>query len=147
MARVAATVAVVTAALPYFSRWLQLCLETAIGLLAFTAVVNGSGVPLAVLASLAVGWGVTAVGPPGLRLAPRAPFDRRGAGCSWATSRLTAVDVGPTPNQEWGVGRFGATVDGAPVDVSVYGRDASDAQLLAKTVRFLFYRDSGPPWP
>jgi uncharacterized membrane protein YbhN (UPF0104 family) len=28
--------------------------------------------------------------------------------------------------------------------VSVYGRDASDAQLLAKTVRFLFYRDSGP---
>ena len=30
------------------------------------------------------------------------------------------------------------------IDVSVYGRDASDAQLLAKTARFLFYRDSGP---
>ena len=30
------------------------------------------------------------------------------------------------------------------MDVSVYGRDASDAQLLAKTARFLFYRDSGP---
>ena len=57
----AATVGVVTAALPYFSRWLQLCLETAIGLLAVTAVVNGSGVPVAVLASLAVGWGVTAL--------------------------------------------------------------------------------------
>ena len=26
----------------------------------------------------------------------------------------------------------------------MYGRDASDAQLLAKTARFLFYRDSGP---
>jgi hypothetical protein len=30
------------------------------------------------------------------------------------------------------------------MDVSVYGRDASDAQLLAKTSRFLFYRSSGP---
>ncbi len=50
----------------------------------------------------------------------------------------------PVPNQEWGVGRFTGLVDDDEVDVSVYGRDASDAQLLAKTVRFLFYRDSGP---
>ncbi len=50
----------------------------------------------------------------------------------------------PDPDQEWGVGRFAGVVDGTRVDVSVYGRDASDAQLLAKTVRFLFYRDSGP---
>ena len=28
--------------------------------------------------------------------------------------------------------------------MAVYGRDASDAKLLAKTGRFLFYRDSGP---
>ena len=42
------------------------------------------------------------------------------------------------------MGRFTALVEGSEVDVSVYGRDASDAQLLAKTVRFLFYRDSGP---
>ena len=76
VARVAATVAVVTAALPYFSRWLQLCLESAIGLLAITAVVNGSGVPLAVLASLAVGWGVTRRGAPGVRIAARASVHR-----------------------------------------------------------------------
>ena len=31
-----------------------------------------------------------------------------------------------------------------PVEVSVYGRDAADAQLLAKVWRFLWYRDSGP---
>jgi len=30
------------------------------------------------------------------------------------------------------------------VHVSVYARDASDAQLLAKTIRFLLYQDSGP---
>jgi uncharacterized membrane protein YbhN (UPF0104 family) len=143
VARVAATVGVVTAALPYFSRWLQLCLETAIGLLAVTAVVNGSGVPLAVLASLAVGWGVTAV----VHLIFGSPLGLPSTGevqLLLGDLELTAVDVRPAPKQEWGVGRFGGTVDGAPVDVSVYGRDASDAQLLAKTVRFLFYRDSGP---
>ena len=143
VARVAATVAVVTAALPYFSRWLQLCLETAIGLLAITAVVNGSGVPLAVLASLAVGWGVTAV----VHLAFGSPLGLPSTGevgLLLDDLRINAVDVRPASKQEWGVGRFGGTVGGARVDVSVYGRDASDAQLLAKTVRFLFYRDSGP---
>ena len=42
------------------------------------------------------------------------------------------------------MGRFTGRVDRSEVDVSVYGRDAADAQLLAKTGRFLFYRDSGP---
>ena len=82
------------------------CLETAIGLLAVAAVVNGSGVPLAVLASLAVGWGVTAVvhlvfgSPLGLPSADEVQL-------LLGDLEITAVDVGPTPNQEWGVGRFG----------------------------------------
>jgi uncharacterized membrane protein YbhN (UPF0104 family) len=143
VARVAATVAVVTAALPYFSRWLQLCLETAIGLLALTAVVNGSGLPISVLASLAVGWGVTAV----VHLGFGSPLGLPSPGevqLLLGDLRIAIADVAPAPKQEWGVGRFGGVVEGSPVDVSVYGRDASDAQLLAKTVRFLFYRDSGP---
>ncbi len=143
VARVAATVAVVTAALPYLSRWLQICFETAITLLAVTAVVNGSGVPLAVLASLAVGWGVTAA----VHLVFGSPLGLPSTGevqLLLDDLRINAVAVKPASKQEWGVGRFGGTVDEAPVDVWVYGRDASDAQLLAKTVRFLFYRDSGP---
>ncbi|HUY65731.1 MAG TPA: lysylphosphatidylglycerol synthase domain-containing protein [Acidimicrobiales bacterium] len=143
VARVAATVAVVTAALPYFSRWLQLCLETAIGLLAITAVVHGSGLPVSVLASLAVGWGVTAV----VHLGFGSPLGLPSTGevqLLLGDLRIAMADVAPAPKQEWGVGRFEGVVEGAPVDVSVYGRDASDAQLLAKTVRFLFYRDSGP---
>ena len=44
----------------------------------------------------------------------------------------------------WGVAQFTAALDAEPVEVSVYGRDASDAQLLAKVWRFLWYRDSGP---
>ncbi len=143
VARVAATVGVVTAALPYFSRWLQLLLEAAIGLLALAAVVNGSGLPVSVLASLAVGWGMTAIvhlifgSPLGLPSTDEVELLLSDLG-------MNLVDVAAAPKQEWGVGRFGGTVDGARVDVSVYGRDAADAQLLAKTMRFLFYRDSGP---
>ena len=143
VARVAATVAVVTAALPYFSRWLQLLLEAAIGLLAVAAVVNGSGLPVSVLASLAVGWGVTAI----VHLVFGSPLGLPSTdevGVLLGDLDLAVVDVAAASKQEWGVGRFGGVVDGSPVDVSVYGRDASDAQLLAKTVRFLFYRDSGP---
>ena len=57
---------------------------------------------------------------------------------------LAAIDVAPAPDQEWGVGRFTGYLDGVNVHVSVYARDASDAQLLAKTIRFLLYQDSGP---
>jgi uncharacterized membrane protein YbhN (UPF0104 family) len=143
VARVAATVAVATAALPYVSRWLQRSIELALGLLAVAAVVNGSGLPVAILVSLAVGWGMTALvhlifgSPLGL---PSTEEVRQLLG----DLEIAAVDITPVTGQEWGVGRFDGEVDGDHVDVSVYGRDASDAQLLAKTARFLFYRDSGP---
>jgi uncharacterized membrane protein YbhN (UPF0104 family) len=143
VARVAATVGVVTAALPYLSRWMQRTLEAAIVLLGITAVVNGSGLPVSVVASLAVGWGVTAL----VHLVFGSPL-----GLPSSTEvevllqdlEIAAIDVAPNPRQEWGVGRFKASTGGLLIDVSVYGRDASDAQLLAKTARFLFYRDSGP---
>src|SRR6202041_1876181 len=51
----------------------------------------------------------------------------------------------PADHQVWGVARYvGDDPAGQPVAVSLYGRDAADAQLLSKTGRFLFYRDSGP---
>ena len=31
-----------------------------------------------------------------------------------------------------------------PVEVTVYGRDAQDAQVATKALRFLLYRDAGP---
>ena len=143
VARVAATVGVVTAALPYLSRWVQRTLETVLGLLALATVVNGSGLPVAVLASLAVGWGMTALvhivfgSPLGLQSTDEVAL-------LLGDLKISAVDVVANARQEWGVGRFTGRVDDRSIEVSVYGRDASDAQLLAKTVRFLFYRDSGP---
>ena len=40
--------------------------------------------------------------------------------------------------------RFAGTDARGPIDVSVYGRDAVDAQFFSKCFRFFVYRDSGP---
>ncbi|HVX23491.1 MAG TPA: lysylphosphatidylglycerol synthase transmembrane domain-containing protein [Acidimicrobiales bacterium] len=143
VARVAATVAVASAALPYLSRGLQRVVEVVIVLAAVTTVVNGSGLPVSVLASLAVGWGVAAAfhlwfgSPLGLPSAAD-------VSALLADLDIDADDVAAAPDQEWGVARFRAADAGGPISASVYGRDAHDAQLLAKTFRFLAYRDSGP---
>jgi uncharacterized membrane protein YbhN (UPF0104 family) len=140
---VATTVGVGSAALPYLSRWLQRSIQVAVVLLALATVVHGSGYPVSVIASVVLGWGVTAlvhlvVGSPlGLPSTDEVVVLLGDLG-------IVAEAVVPVPNQEWGVGRFTGLLDSDEVDVSVYGRDASDAQLLAKTLRFLFYRDSGP---
>jgi uncharacterized membrane protein YbhN (UPF0104 family) len=141
--RVAATVAVATAALPYLSRWVQRGIRITLLLLALSAVVSQSGLPVSVLASLAVGTLCTAVvhlvfgSPLGLVSADEAAMLVEDLGIH--VSDLTAA-----PDQEWGVGRFVARAQVGTIDVAVYGRDASDAQLLAKTARFALYRDSGP---
>jgi uncharacterized membrane protein YbhN (UPF0104 family) len=139
---VAATVAVAGAAMPYLGRWLQRCIHVTILLLAVSIVVSGKGLPLAVLAGLAVGVFVTAVvnlifgSPLGLPSAAEVSMLLGDVG-------IAAADVTPAPDQEWGVGRFTGRLDGVILDVSVYGRDASDSQLLVKATRFIFYRDSG----
>ncbi len=143
VARVAAAVAVAGAALPYLSRWVQRAIVITVVVLAITTMVSGYGLPVAVLASLAIGVGVTAVvhlifgSPLGLPSAHEVQLLLDDLG-------IDAVDVVPAPRQTWGYGRFSARLGGDDLDVSVYGRDASDAQLLAKTTRFLLYRDSGP---
>lgn len=143
VAQVAATVAVATTALPFLSRWLQRSIEAAIVLMALAAVVTGHGLPMAVLASLVIGVGVTAI----VRLSLGSPLGLPSAGellVLLGDLEIPATGVVPLPRQEWGAGRFAATLAGTPVDVSFYGRDAADAQLLAKTFRFLLFRNSGP---
>jgi uncharacterized membrane protein YbhN (UPF0104 family) len=143
IARIAVTVAVILAMLPYLSRWLQLSTKTVIGVVALATVVHGAGTPVSVLASLALGWGVTAA----VHLVFQSPLGLPSAGevtLLLGDLDLSASGVAPCQRQEWGVGRFTGQVGDDRIDVSVYGRDASDAQLLAKTFRFLLYRDSGP---
>jgi uncharacterized protein (TIRG00374 family) len=58
---------------------------------------------------------------------------------------VRVTDITRAPSQVWGVEQFaGHGAGGENIELSVYGRDASDARVLAKLWRFCVYRDSGP---
>lgn len=143
VARVAATVAVALAAAPYFSRWVQRSIQLVVVLLAVAAVMQRSGLPVAVAGAVAAGWAVTAA----VHLAFGSPLGLPSSdevSALLADLGLRARSVERTPLQELGVARFVAEIDGSVADVSFCGRDSADTQLLSKAVRFALYRDSGP---
>jgi glycosyltransferase 2 family protein len=144
--QIALFMAVTTAALPYLARGLQRLIEAFIALVALASAVGGHGLPVNVLGSLAIGWGVTALvrlifgSPLGLPSADdvQALLDELG---------IASNDVRAAARQVWGVAKYQADDAGPPgqrIGIAVYGRDAADARLLTKAGRFLFYRDSGP---
>jgi uncharacterized membrane protein YbhN (UPF0104 family) len=147
--QVAVFMAVATAALPYLARGVQRLIEIFIAVVALASAVGGHGLPLNVLGSLAIGWGVTAV----VRLVFGSPLGLP----STEDVRLLLEDLGicsggvhAAARQVWGVAKYEATempradTPGQRLDIDVYGRDAADAKLLTKAGRFLLYRDSGP---
>jgi uncharacterized membrane protein YbhN (UPF0104 family) len=147
--QIAIFMAVATAALPYLARPVQRLVEVFIALSALASVVGGHGLPVNVLGSLAIGWGVTAL----VHLVFGSPLGLPATSDVVALLRELGVPAGhvrPLARQEWGVARYAATLETATpglapeLGVSVYGRDAADAKLLAKAWRFLLYRDSGP---
>ena len=146
--QIAVFMAVATAVLPYLARGVQRFIEVFIVGLAVVTVSAGNGLPLNVLASLVIGWGVTAA----VRLWFGSPLGLPSAGEAallLGDVGIQADDVEPLRTQAWGVANYRASdqegeAPGAELRVSVYGRDAADARLLAKAGRFLLYRDSGP---
>jgi glycosyltransferase 2 family protein len=146
--QVAVFMAVAAACLPYLARGVQRLIEIFIALVALASAVGGHGLPLNVLGSLAIGWGVTAV----VRLVFGSPLGLPSAGdvrLLLEEFGICAGDVHPAARQVWGVAKFEATeihedVPPSRLSVAVYGRDAADAKLLTKAGRFLLYRDSGP---
>jgi glycosyltransferase 2 family protein len=146
--QIALFMAVATAALPYLARGVQRLIEIFIALVALACATGGHGLPLNVLGSLAIGWGVTAV----VRLVFGSPLGLPSADdvrLLLAELGIAADGVRPVARQVWGVAKYEA-VDAGRADgsgrlgVEVYGRDAADARLLTKAGRFVWYRDSGP---
>ena len=140
---VAVAVGVATVGLPYLARWVQRVIESVLGLAILATVVAGQGLPVNVIGSMAIGWGVTAA----LHLATGSPVglpsgeEVRGL---LGTVGLEPRSVVPTPHQTWGAAHYLADMsEGDALTVSFYGRDATDAQLLTKVWRFVFYRNSG----
>jgi uncharacterized protein (TIRG00374 family) len=140
----AVTIAVAATALPYLSRAFHRTVSFLVSVAVIAAVVDGSALPVNAVSSLVIGWGVAAM----VHLAAGSPLGLPSAAevsTGIADLNVAVEDIVRAPHQVWGVERFvGRDPDGHAVELSVYGRDAADARVLAKLWRFCFYRDSGP---
>ena len=142
--QLAVTIAVAATALPYLSRPLHRLVAFLVALASLAAVVNGTALPVNTVSSLALGWGLAA----GLHLITGSPLGLPSAQeiAEWVTGLNVRVEgIKRAPRQIWGVEKLTGHDDtGRTIELAVYGRDASDARVLAKLWRFCFYRDSGP---
>jgi glycosyltransferase 2 family protein len=142
--QLAVTIAVAATVLPYLSRPLHRLVSFLVVMASIAAVIGGSALPVNAISSLALGWGVAA----GLHLAVGSPLGLPSAEevTEWiADLNVAAGGIARAPRQVWGVEKLeGHDAAGRRIELSVYGRDASDARVLAKLWRFCFYRDSGP---
>ena len=142
--QLAVTIAVAATALPYLSRPLHRLVAFLVALASLAAVVDGTALPVNTISSLALGWGVAA----GLHLVTGSPLGLPSAQeiAEWITGlNVTVGGIKRAPRQIWGVEKLTGHDDaGRTIELAVYGRDASDARVLAKLWRFCFYRDSGP---
>lgn len=151
LALVTLAVTTVSMAGPYLTRPARRTLLGLVVLGTLAGLAGGEGLVVPVFGSVVLGWG----GAAAARLLVRTPVGfpsveqvRLGAAALGASVRA----VRPAEEQDWGVARFEADadadadgeVDGGARTILVYGRDAADAQLVAKAWRFALYRDSGP---
>jgi glycosyltransferase 2 family protein len=142
--QLAVAIAVAATAFPYLSRPVHRAVSFLVALAVLAAVCGGEALPVNAVSSVALGWGIAA----GLHLAVGSPLGLPSAAevTEWIVDlRVDVAEIARAPRQEWGVEQFtGRDPAGEPVELSVYGRDASDAGMLAKLWRFAIYRDSGP---
>ncbi|HEY6315331.1 MAG TPA: lysylphosphatidylglycerol synthase transmembrane domain-containing protein [Streptosporangiaceae bacterium] len=142
--QLAVTIAVAATALPYLSRPVHRLVSVMVALAVLAAICGGQALPVNAISSVVLGWGIAA----GLHLAVGSPLGLPSAAevSEWiADLNVTVGDITRAPRQIWGVEQFtGRGLAGEAIELSVYGRDASDARVLAKLWRFAIYRDSGP---
>jgi len=142
--QIAVAIAAAAAALPYLSRPVHRTAWFLITAAVLAAISGGTALPVNAVSSVALGWGVAAA----VHLAVGSPLGLPSAAevTDWiADLHVQVADIAKAPRQVWGVEQFtGRDPAGKTIELSVYGRDASDAGVLAKLWRFCVYRDSGP---
>ena len=111
---------------------------------AISAMARTAGYPAGIFGAIALGWAIAAA----IHLALGSPDGAPDP--SEVESDLAAIgfevdDLTTSPVQNWGEKSYtGTRADGADLLVAVIGRDATDAQLLTKIGRFIWFKDSGP---
>ncbi len=142
--RLAAMAAAALVALPDLTRPLRYVVLVVVSLATVASLVEGAALPAQVLGGLALGLAVGAA----VRLAfgSSAGFpDERRVLAGLAALGVPVTDVWRDARQRGGVARYrGVAAGGGPLAVAVYGRDARDAQFVARLWRMLWYRDPGP---
>src|SRR5262245_34885824 len=141
-AQYAVLAAAVLAALPYLTRPARRVAAALLPLAGLGAIFLGDALPSDAIAALWVAWGSAAIA----HLVFGSPAGTPTT--SEVTRALAALDV-PHDHLElvedpsWGATRFVAEDDGDALDVKVFGRDATDAQLATTAWRMLWYKDAG----
>jgi hypothetical protein len=137
--QLAVTIAVAATALPYLSRPLHRLVSFLVVMASIAAVVGGSALPVNAVSSLVLGWGRDRPAP-GRGVTARPAL---GGGGHRLDRRPECRGRGHRPGTPPGLGvekLTGHDAAGRTIELSVYGRDASDARMLAKMWRFCFYR-------
>ena len=139
--RIAITTALLVGASPHLVRPLRRLGWAIVGL----AVLAGSGLGFGLPSDAvgAVGVGLIAAGTTFLMFGtPSGLPDRAAIADAMHRLGVPVTDLRFPASRSWGVRPVLATAtDGTPVLVKVYGRDATDQQLLAKLWRTLWYRE------
>jgi hypothetical protein len=139
---VAASAAGLWASRPYLTRPARRMLEAVFWLSAIAAAALAEGLPGAVIASVVLAWGAAALA----HLCFGSPAATPSADQVAGSLRDLEVDPGGlrlAREQPWGATYYTAGSE-AEVSIEVVGRDATDARLLSKLWRFIWYKDSGP---
>jgi uncharacterized membrane protein YbhN (UPF0104 family) len=142
MALAVAAAAVLVAG-PYLTRPTRRLARALVIIAAVSAVVLVQGLPAAVIGGIALAWGIAAA----VQFALGTPAGTPAIGEVAAALQdlgLTVHDLAVADDQDWGEARFTATMNGDRLRISALGRDAIDAGLYAKMLRFVWYKDSGP---
>jgi uncharacterized membrane protein YbhN (UPF0104 family) len=153
---VAVSTAVVLVAVAYLTRTARHLVMVLLGLASLSAFLLTLGLSADVIGALALGWGIAAA----VRFVVGSPEGTPSLAEVTGALQELGVDVTDLQlldEQVWGEARFVARevgevggVDGVdaggerPLYVVVIGRDSSDARLMSKVWRFVWYKDSGP---
>ena len=129
---------------PELTRPSRRLMMTLLLIVAVSATARTDGYPAGIFGAIALGWALAAAIHLLLGSPDGAP-DPTEVETDLASVGLTVDDLVVSPVQAWGEKAYsGTSSDGTPLRIVVIGRDATDAQLLTKVGRFLWYKDSGP---